>query len=56
MMAALAKLLSGATGIEVDEDTLRPVLILSAAGLLLSLLLILAGCDLSAAPDWLPPA
>lgn len=55
-MAALARLLSDATGIEIKEDTLGPVLIFSGAGLLLSLLLILAGCDLSAAPDWIPPA
>jgi hypothetical protein len=55
-MAALARLLSGATGIEIDQDTLGPVLILSGAGLLLTLLMILAGYDPSAMPDWIPPA
>ena len=32
-MAALARVLSGATGIEIDVDTLRPVLIFCGAGL-----------------------
>ena len=54
-MTALAQMLSGATGIEIDVDTLRPVLIVSAAGLLLSLLLMLYGGDPSAS-DWIPPA
>jgi hypothetical protein len=44
------------TGIEIGDDTLRQILILSGAGLLLSLLLILSGCDLGATPDWVPPA
>jgi hypothetical protein len=54
-MAAIARALSRATGVEIDVDTLRPVLILSGAGLLLSLLLMSYGCDLSAS-DWIPPA
>jgi hypothetical protein len=55
-MAALARLLYDTTGIEIDDDTLRPIVILSGAGLLLSLLLILSACDLNATPDWIPPA
>src|ERR1700751_374060 len=54
-MAAIAKVLSQAIGTEIDVDTLRPVLILSGAGLLLSLLMMMYGCDLSVS-DWLPPA
>jgi hypothetical protein len=56
-MAALAAVLSRATGIKIDVDTLRPVLILCSAGLLLSLLLIISGFDLgSSSSDWIPPA
>jgi hypothetical protein len=56
-MAALARVLSQATGIEIDVDSLRPILIFCGAGLLFSLLLILNGCDLGAyySSDWIPP-
>jgi hypothetical protein len=56
-MAAIAKALSRATGIEIDVDTLRPVLIFCGVGLLLSLLLMINGCDLGTSlSDWIPPA
>ena len=55
-MAALVRLLSDAAGIEIGDDSPRQILILCGAGLLLSLLLILSGCDLNAMPDWIPPA
>lgn len=45
-MAALVRVLSRATGIEIDVDTLRPILIFCAAGLLFSLLLVSYGPDL----------
>ena len=54
-MTAIARVLSRATGIEIEADTLRPVLILSTAGLLLSLLLMMYGCD-PGVTDWIPPA
>ena len=56
IVVALARLLSDATGVEIGDDSLRSVLILAGAGLLLSLLLILSGCDLSATSDFIPPA
>jgi hypothetical protein len=47
-MAAIAKALSHATGVEIDADTLKPVLIFSGIGLVVSLLAILTyGLDLS---------
>jgi hypothetical protein len=45
-MAALARLLSRASGIEVDADILRPVLIFCGAGLLFFILLMNFGVDL----------
>jgi hypothetical protein len=47
-MAAIARVLSRATGVEIDVDTLRPILIFCGAGLLFSLLLMMQGFDLSA--------
>lgn len=46
-MAAIARVISRATGVEIDVDTLRPVLIFCGAGLLFSLLTI-CGVDLGA--------
>ena len=47
-MATLARILSQASGIEIDVDTLRTIAIFSGAGLLFSLLLLLTyGIDLS---------
>jgi hypothetical protein len=46
-MAALAKMLSRASGFEIDVDTLRTLLIFCGAGLLLSLVLLSYGIDLS---------
>jgi hypothetical protein len=46
-MAALAKVLSRATGIEIDVDTLRPILIFCGAGLLFSLLMMSYRLDLN---------
>ncbi|HLG85109.1 MAG TPA: hypothetical protein VKY22_29265 [Bradyrhizobium sp.] len=55
-MAALARALSRASGIEIDVDNLRPILILCGGGLLLSLLVILFGGDIGASlSDWIPP-
>ena len=54
-MTALARAMSRAIGIEIQVDILRPVLIFSGSGLLLSLLLILYGYDPSAS-GWIPPA
>lgn len=54
-MATIARVLSHATGVEIEVDTLRPILVLSGAGLLLSLLLMSYGCSLSVS-DWIPPA
>jgi hypothetical protein len=48
-MAAIARVISRATGVEIDVDTLRPVLIFCGAGLLFSLLTI-CGVDLGANP------
>ena len=47
-MAAIARVISRATGIEIDVDTLRPVLIFCGAGLLFSLLVTNCGVDLGA--------
>jgi hypothetical protein len=56
-MAALAQALSRATGLRIDVDTLRPILMFCLAGLLLSVLLMISGCDQGASsPDWIPPA
>ena len=46
-MAALARIVSRAIGIEIEVDVLRPVLIFCGSGLLLSLVLMIHGCDLS---------
>ena len=46
-MAALAKMLSRASGVEIDSDTLRAILIFCGAGLLFSLMLMSYGIDLS---------
>jgi hypothetical protein len=46
-MAAIAQALSRATGIEIDVDVLRPVLIFCGAGLAFTLLLLSYGVDLS---------
>ncbi len=46
-MAALARVLSRTTGIEIDVDTLRPILIFCGAGLLFSILLVNSGFDLN---------
>ena len=46
-MAALARIVSRAIGIEIEVDALRPVLIFCGSGLLLSLVLMIHGCDLS---------
>jgi hypothetical protein len=54
-MAALARVLSRASGIPIDVDRLRPILIFSGAGLLLTLLFIIFGGDLGAnLADWVP--
>jgi hypothetical protein len=50
-MAALARVLSRATGIEIDVNTLGPILIFSGAGLLVSLLIIIYGVDIGLRPD-----
>jgi hypothetical protein len=56
-MAALARALSRATGIEIDIDSLRAIVILCGTGLLLSLLFILYGADgATSSADWIPPA
>ena len=55
-MAALARVLSRASGIEIDVDKLRPILIFCGAGLLLSLVFIIFGGDLGASlSEWIPP-
>ena len=46
-MAALAKMLSRASGFEIDVDTLGTILIFCGAGLLLSLVMLSYGIDLS---------
>ena len=46
-MAALAKMLSRASGFEIDVDTLRVILIFCGAGLLISLMMLSYGIDLS---------
>ena len=46
-MAALARVLTRATGIEIGVDTLRPILIFCTAGLLFSLLLMSYGLNLN---------
>ena len=48
-MVALAAVLSRATGVDIDVDTLQRILIFCGAGLLVSLLLIIDGLDLGAA-------
>ncbi|HZR87497.1 MAG TPA: hypothetical protein VFB02_11865 [Bradyrhizobium sp.] len=54
-MAAIARVLSRTTGIDIDVENLRPILIFCGAGLLLALLLIIFGAD-APSPDWIPPA
>jgi hypothetical protein len=46
-MAAIARVLSRTTGIEIDVDILRPILIFCGAGLAFTLLLLSYGVDLS---------
>jgi hypothetical protein len=46
-MAALAKMLSRASGVEIDTDTLKAILIFCGAGLLFSLMMMSYGIDLS---------
>jgi len=46
-MAVLAKVLSRASGFEIDTDTLRAILIFCGAGLLVSLMMLSYGIDLS---------
>ena len=46
-MAALAKMLSRASGFEIDVDTLRAILIFCGAGLLFSIVMLSYGIDLS---------
>ena len=48
MAAAIARILSRSFGIEVEADTLQPVLIFCGLGLALSLFLIAYGLDLGA--------
>ena len=58
-MHVIARAFSFATGIEIDIDTLRTILIFCGAGLLFSLLLTMNGCDLGAyySSVWIiPPA
>ena len=55
-MTAIARDLSRATGIEIDVDSLRPILIVCGAGLMLSLLMMMSGCDLGTSSEWIPPA
>jgi len=54
-MAAIARVLSRTTGINIDVENLRPILILCGAGLLLALLMIIFGVDAPTA-GWTPPA
>jgi hypothetical protein len=46
-MATLAKMLSRASGFEIDVDALRPIVIFCAAGLLFAFVLLSYGIDLS---------
>ncbi|MBV8701034.1 hypothetical protein [Bradyrhizobium sp.] len=46
-MAAIAKMLSRASGFEIEANTLRAILIFCGAGLLFSLLMLSYGIDLS---------
>jgi hypothetical protein len=46
-MAAVARALSRASGIDIDANTLRPILIFCGAGLLFWLLTMSYGIDLS---------
>jgi hypothetical protein len=55
-MTAIARVLSRATGVEIDVDSLRPILIVCGAGLMLSLLMMMSGCDLGTSSEWIPPA
>jgi hypothetical protein len=49
LMVALAEVLSRATGIAIDVETLQRILLFCGAGLLFSFLLIINGFDLAAA-------
>jgi hypothetical protein len=55
-MTAIARVLSRATGVEIDVDSLRPILIVCGAGLMFSLLMMMSGCDLGTSSEWIPPA
>jgi hypothetical protein len=46
-MATLARMLSRASGFEIDVETLRPIVIFCGAGLLFALMLLSYGVDLS---------
>ena len=46
-MATLARMLSRASGYEIDVETLRPIVIFCGAGLLFAFLLMSNGIDLS---------
>jgi hypothetical protein len=46
-LAALAKVLSRASGIEVDVETLKTIAIFCGVGLVVSLLLATSGLDMS---------
>jgi hypothetical protein len=51
-MAALARVLSRTTGLDIDVENLRPILIFCGAGLLVALLMIIFGINAPSA-DWL---
>jgi len=46
-MTALAHTLSQATGIQIDVETLKPIVMLCGAGLFISLMFATYGLDLS---------
>lgn len=46
-MATLARMLSRASGFEIDVETLRPIVIFCGVGLLFTLMLLSYGVDLS---------
>jgi hypothetical protein len=46
-MASLARMLSRASGYEIDVKTLRPIVIFCGVGLLFALLVMTYGIDLS---------
>ncbi|WFT94309.1 hypothetical protein QA633_39530 [Bradyrhizobium barranii] len=46
MIAVLAKMLSGTTGVDVDAEAVKTILIFCGAGLLISLAAMACGLDL----------